>query len=180
MNTIEIEPINISDAKAYFELILNNVDQLSLYFPGTVKETDTQEKATQLLASMIEAVKSKSRYPFGIYKEQTLIGWISIKNIDWNVSKCELGYYLDKNHYGNGYMQIAVEQIIKFAFENLQLNKIFLRIGVDNIASQRLAEKCKFELEGTIKEDFRLSTGELVDLNYYGLFNASLNSIQLV
>ncbi len=43
-----------------------------------------------------------------------------------------------------------------------------MRIHPDNIAAKKVAEKCGFELEGTIRKEYKTPSGELVDLLYYG------------
>jgi ribosomal-protein-serine acetyltransferase len=46
--------------------------------------------------------------------------------------------------------------------------KTFLGTHQNNIAAQRVAEKCGFEKEGVIRKDYKTTKGELVDLIYYG------------
>ena len=96
-----------------------------------------------------------------------MIGIVNIKNIDWHVRLCELGYFLDEDFEGKGIMTEVLDKTIDYCFKELTMNKLFLRIGGENIGSQRLAEKKGFKLEGTLRKEYRIETGQLIDVEYY-------------
>ena len=50
--------------------------------------------------------------------------------------------------------------------------KLFLRTSPANTDACLLAEKCGFEIEGLLRKDYKTTSGELVDLRYYGLLNS--------
>ena len=54
-----------------------------------------------------------------------------------------LGYYIKKDHWGNGYMTEALSELKKRMAENGDTD-IMLWIFPDNVASRRVAEKCGF------------------------------------
>ena len=96
---------------------------------------------------------------------------VFIKNIDWRIPKCELGYFIDKSFEGKGIMSKVIDDTISYCFNDLKMEKIFLKIGPENIGSKRIAERKGFVLEGVLRKEFRLETNELVDVEYYGKFN---------
>jgi RimJ/RimL family protein N-acetyltransferase len=55
-----------------------------------------------------------------------------------------------------------------FSFEEHKFKKLFLRTHPTNLAARKIAEKCGFEVEGIIKRDYKTTSGELIDLVYYG------------
>ncbi len=61
---------------------------------------------------------------------------------------------------------------INIAFNEVGLNKVYCRVAPNNIASNRVAQKNGFELEGVLKQEFRIQDGSLIDLNYYGLLKS--------
>lgn len=63
---------------------------------------------------------------------------------------------------------MAIQQAIDNAFSNLNLNKVYCRVATDNTASNKVAIKNGFQLEGVLKQEFRIHDGSLIDLNYYG------------
>lgn len=69
--------------------------------------------------------------------------------------KVEVGYDLKKEFWGNGYMREAMEEIIKFARDNMGIKEINACIYIDNERSISLVEKLGFILSGSGYEVFR-------------------------
>jgi RimJ/RimL family protein N-acetyltransferase len=61
-----------------------------------------------------------------------------------------------------------LQLFLEYCFKTLNFNKVFLRTHISNIEAKALAEKCGFILEGKIRSDYKTSSGEIVDLLYYG------------
>ncbi len=77
----------------------------------------------------------------GIWYEGTLVGVIGLHEINHMHRKTSLGYYLDKQFEGHGIMTQAVEALIKYCFEELDLNRIEISAAVNN-------EKAELFLKG--------------------------------
>ncbi len=159
------------DGLAFFELIQENKERLLDSFPLTLTNTADEISSELYIQSRIAEWYEQKSFSFGIWsKDQSkLIGHISIKNIDWVIPKAELAYFISKDFEGMGLMSVALNVIIKFCFEDLKINRLFLRIMTDNPRSYKLAEKFGFKREGTLREDHRTFNGNLVDLFIYGL-----------
>lgn len=166
---IYLKPLEISDAKDLFHLVSLNKLRLTRYFPVTIRNNETLIATTNYLKQLKLKTKRKALFTLGVYVDESLTGVFFIKNIDWHVGKCELGYFIDKNEEGKGIMTKAFDHIIEFCFGGLELEKIFVRTGIENGSSRHLVEKKGFVLEGVLRNDFRTETNELVDVAYYGL-----------
>ncbi len=59
-------------------------------------------------------------------------------------NECELGYWLGKPFWGNGYMPEAAREIIRHAFEELSMSVIWCGYYDGNEKSKRVQEKCDF------------------------------------
>ena len=66
-------------------------------------------------------------------------------------------------------MTEAFSKIIKFAFDEIGLQRIAARHDVDNQASGRVMEKCNLMYEGTLRKISRNNRGNLVDCKYYSI-----------
>jgi len=89
-----------------------------------------------------------------IHKETgEFIGSSGLHRIDWQARKFEIGYWLSTQHCGKGYMTEAVDRITDFAIQELQANRIEIRVDSRNDRSIRIAERLGFTLEGTIRND---------------------------
>lgn len=111
-----------------------------------------------------------TRYDAVIEFDKVPVGLIGLLNIDKKNKKAE--YYIcmgDGNFKGKGIATIASEQLLNYAFNTLNLNKVYLYTEKDNIAAQRLFEKLGFIKEGELKQDL-IYMGRKVDRYIYGVF----------
>ncbi len=92
-----------------------------------------------------------------------------LKNIEWSVPKSEIGYFIDVNYAGKGLGAKALKAFCEHCFSDYGFEKLFIRTHESNLPARKIAEKCGFEIEGTIRKDYRTSSGQLVDVMYYGL-----------
>lgn len=81
----------------------------------------------------------------------------------------EVGYQIfNEENRSKGFATDALSTFCRYIFETKRTNRIELRIAVENTASQRVAIKLGFTLEGTSKEA-AFSKGRLHDMNLYAL-----------
>jgi ribosomal-protein-serine acetyltransferase len=166
-----IRPLCVEDAQEYFNFINDNRQRLSRYFPKTVTGTQSLESTTSFISDLLIQAENREFFPFIILNniKKEIIGAIFIKDLDWKASKAELGFFIGWNYEGKGIITKSVALIVDHCFQTMNLNKIFMRIAVDNFASRRVAEKNKFIVEGILRHDFKDFEGELIDMVYYGL-----------
>jgi RimJ/RimL family protein N-acetyltransferase len=84
-----------------------------------------------------EATK-RTRPPEVVYAIETLedgrhIGSIGLHKIDGIARNCELGVMIgDKTHWDRGYGTDTITTALHFAFEELNLNRVWLSVDADN------------------------------------------------
>lgn len=179
MTTFEFDPYAIrllqaADALHFFTLIDENRPRLEDYFSGTVARTRTLEHTRQYVSEIMERMEAQTYYPYFIVADaqEAPIGWVDVKNIDWNIPKAELGCFMDYRYAGKGIAHRALQVLIDYLFHDRGFHKLFLRTSPANTDACVLAEKCGFEIEGLLRKDYKTTSGELVDLRYYGLINS--------
>lgn len=162
--------IELRDLEKYFSLIDNNRKRLEDFFTGTVSRTRTFEDTESFLKEIIQKRYAKLYYAFVIEDNENkeFVGFIDIKNIDWNIPKAELGCYTDERYAGKGITSNAFSSFVDYCFNHFGFAKLFLRTHESNLAAQKLAEKSGFQIEGKIRKDYKTTKGEVVDLIYYG------------
>ncbi|KWW22602.1 MULTISPECIES: GNAT family protein [Peribacillus] len=108
--------------------------------------------------------------PWGIqYKESgKLIGTIDYVSWQVNHHHAEIGYVLAPEYWGKGLMTEAVEKIVAFGFENMNLVRIQARCFVENTGSERVMQKAGMSFEGIIRKGMFVK-GEHVDLKLYAI-----------
>lgn len=110
-------------------------------------------------------------YEFAVTDKETgeLYGAIGLSN-NKHFNQGEIAYWIGEKYWGKGYATEAAQSIVKFAFEEKKLHKVFARYFSSNPASGKVMEKIGMKQEGILK-DHIIKDGKYEDLVYYGLIN---------
>ncbi len=106
-------------------------------------------------------------YAIVLKKTQELIGAIGL-TINKRFKRAELGYWIGKQYWNNGYCTEAGHVIIKYGFANLNLHKIVATHLIRNPASGKVMEKLGMTKEGIFKEHV-IRWEKFEDLISYGI-----------
>ena len=158
------------EGKAYFDLLQKNKEHLN-DFPTTMRLNTSAEESEKYVQKCIAQWYLQEVYCYAIYEKnsEAMIGMMRIFKIDWQFPSAEIAYFLENKYKGRGYVTEALEHTTEFCFDVLKMNKLHLRTNVENKASQAVAKKCGFVLEGTHKQDFKDVNGDFVDIFRFGL-----------
>jgi ribosomal-protein-alanine N-acetyltransferase len=150
---ISIRVLNAEDAGILLDYYTRNKNFLSKFEPHRDESFYTIEVQKQsLIENYKEFIKGEGAH-FGIYKDEKMIGRIRIYNIVQGVFKSAfIGYSMDEQYQGNGYMKEAVSLVVGYAYEDLGLHRIEATTLVDNEKSQRVLKSCGFSELGVCKE----------------------------
>jgi len=96
-----------------------------------------------------------------------LIGSIGLI-IDRDNDQAELGYWIAKPHWNQGYATEASAAVVRYGFEVLGLNRIYASSFSRNPASGRVMEKIGMSYEGCLKQHVK-KWGVYEDLVHYGI-----------
>jgi RimJ/RimL family protein N-acetyltransferase len=102
-----------------------------------------------------EAIKGKNAYWFEIrtLEGDHLIGSCGIFDTDTKNRSAELGIVIgEKDYWGKGYGTDAVQTLLRFAFGEVNLNRVYLQVFAYNQRAIRSYEKCGFRHEGTARQ----------------------------
>ena len=116
------------------------------YSVTQVQEEEWYEKSVR---------SNESQKVFAIEKisDSTLVGLTFLKNINKINLQAEFAILIDENNSGKGYGSAACYDTLKFAFLQLKLHRVFLKVRVDNLPAIRLYESCGFKVEGELIDD---------------------------
>jgi RimJ/RimL family protein N-acetyltransferase len=91
-------------------------------------------------------------------RSATVQGWVGM-SIDSDESVGNAGYWMKQEARGQGRATRSLGLLVACAFEELLLERIEVRADVDNVASQRVAEKAGFTREGRLRSAWRARDG---------------------
>ena len=91
-------------------------------------------------------------------------------------SVAEAGYWLAAEHRGRGVTTRALRLVAAWAFRECGIERLELRADVENVASQRVAQKAGFTREGVLRaQRYNPRLGRRVDLVMFSLLRGELN-----
>ena len=102
-----------------------------------------------------------------------LVGSVGLHRIVWATPKVEIGYWCRSAHTRQGFIGEAVAALAGFAQARLNAVRIEIVTDEDNLASRRVAERCGFALEGTLRHERRASDGTLRNTCIYARLAAA-------
>lgn len=162
-DNIDVKILSSENAEELLNYYMRNKNFLSKYEPHRDESFYTLDVQRQaLVENYREFIKGQGAH-FGIYKENKMIGRIRINNIIQGVFKSAfIGYSIDENYQGKGYMKEAVKLVLKYAYEEFGLHRIEATTLLDNERSQGVLEACGFTELGICK-DYLLINGKWRD-----------------
>lgn len=88
-------------------------------------------------------------------KEGEYLGGLGFMKIDWKNRNLEFGIVIGKKeHWDKGYGTDATVVALDWAFNRLNMHKVYLRVFDYNKAAIRCYEKCGFKKDGVLREGF--------------------------
>lgn len=154
-------------AEELYHLVDTNRDHIGAFLPWVDVMLNSQMEIAFIKRMQLEKAQGIGELYFISYQGK-LVGAADFHAINFAAKKGEIGYWLIKECANQGIMTQVVNFLITYGFETLGFNKITLQADTENIASNRIAQKCGFTLIGTAHQEFVLR-GELRDMNMYEL-----------
>ena len=94
----------------------------------------------------------KEAYAICLKTDNIAIGAIELKlnghtDMTEQDDECELGYWLGKPFWGQGIVPEAVKEMLRYAFEDIGMTRVWVGYYEGNVKSKRVQEKCKFRYQ---------------------------------
>lgn len=160
---IELRLLTPENTKDLLDYYISNREHLRAYEPARDESFYTYEVQKRDLIESYKSFLNGTSLNFGVFKDNRLIGKIRISNIVLGVFRnAFVGYSMDKNEQGRGYMKEALGLVLDYAFEYLELHRIEATTLIDNIKSQSVLLGCGFKEIGT-SEKYLFINGEWRD-----------------
>jgi RimJ/RimL family protein N-acetyltransferase len=170
---VALRPWRDSDVPAKFAAFSDPVVQ-RFSWPGV--EPSTEADAWAQHREHLEAWQDGTGAEFACTEpddDNALLGGASVHDIELDQGRASVGYWVAAHARGRGVATHAVRLLAAWAFDELGLARLQLTCGPDNVASQRVAERCGFTREALLRSLFPFKGGRR-DSVVYGLLPGEL------
>lgn len=124
-----------------------------------------------------EDYEKGERISFAMIHEEKFIGAIGLHDINSAHQRAELGYWLGKPYWKNGFCSEAALAILRYGFQELGLNRIYALHFARNPASGRVMQKIGMKKEGVLRQSVR-KWGIFEDQILYSILKSEFESAQ--
>jgi len=113
--------------------------------------------ARQWLARLEQAMADGSAETFAVREHAggSLVGMVSLRNVDREHEEAELSVWVGVPFWGRGYATEAARAAVAHGFDTLRLNRLVAHHMVRNPAAGRMLAKLGFRQEGLLRERVR-------------------------
>lgn len=156
----------LKEKDASFMLEWMHDDDITAGFQRPFKETTLEE-----VVEFIENSFSEENQNFAfVNSDDEYMGTISLKHISHVNDKAEYAIVARRCAQGTGVAMQATKELLQYAFEELDLHKVYLSVLEDNIRAQKFYEKCGFIREGLEVDAIKIK-GKYYNHIWYGIRN---------
>jgi len=161
-----LRAINYSDA----QLVHRNLSDFDTVLYSNTREPPSLEKVSKIISVWEDNFKKQQGFRWGITirEKNIVIGSCGYKNINKKHRRAEIGYEICGEYRRKGFMSEALNAIIRYGFEIIELNRIEATVNCDNLPSISLLNKLGFSEEGILRE-YELQQGQFIDLKLFSL-----------
>jgi ribosomal-protein-serine acetyltransferase len=165
-----------ADAEHLYTAVRESIPEVSRWLPWC-HDNYSIEESRQFIASRQLASQGDEWYSFAVFEKSTgtFVGGVGLNFINRVHQFANLGYWVRTSVTGRGFATRATRLAARFGFAQLGFRRIEIVAAVNNVASQRVAEKAGAIREGVARKRL-LIHGESHDAVLYSLVPADFGS----
>lgn len=153
---------------------IRNEEHLRQYEPTRDSSFYTYEGQKEILTESFRQFIDGTSIDLGIFKDDKLIGKIKLSNIVYGILRSAfVGYSIDKEYQGHGYMKEVLREVCSYAFEEMGLHRLEASTLLENSRSQSVLNACGFNELG-INKKYLYINGEWRDHKIFYKVNEDL------
>ncbi len=166
---LELRPFHLSDAKRVQELCGDRrIADTTLHIPHPYEDGMAEEWIATHRPKWAEG--SEVTFAVTYPHEREVIGAVGVR-LEPAHHRGELGYWVGLPYWGRGIATEAAGEVLRFAFADLRLNRVYATYVPRNPASGRVMEKLGMQREGYLRSH-AFARGIYEDLILFGIIAA--------
>jgi len=150
---VAIRKYHEGDAELLYRAVRESISEISPWLPWC-HEGYSIEESRDFVATRNIRSQGDEWYSFAVLDQSCgrFLGGVSINFINRVHQFANLGYWVRTSAAGRGVATRATKLAARFGFQELGLNRIEIVAAVNNIASQRVAERAGAVREGILRK----------------------------
>ena len=167
------------DGQWYYRMSQKNHSHLEKYESGNAAMSIRSEEDAEITVRSFAADwVARAAFFLGAFTcvDHQFVAQIYIGVVNWDLPEFEIGYFVDVDHEGQGYVSEAVRASLRFIFDYLLAHRVRLECDETNSRSQRVAERCGMIKEAHIRENKKRADGTFSGTLHFGLLRSELDS----
>lgn len=148
-----LRPPRLKDFVDWREARRSSMAHLAPWEPSWSLDHLTISAFRRRIAWSASEIRSGRAFPLLVFRRDrsggALVGGVTIENVRRGAAQsAALGYWLSVEHTGRGYMGEALDGVIAYAFDDLDLSRLEAACVAHNFRSRRVLERAGFHVEG--------------------------------
>jgi len=165
-NRVCLRPLVESDVDALFDIFSDA--QVMRYWSTAPLENKEAARSLYEEIALANSRGSMKKWGVATLADDIVIGTATLFNLEISNGRAELGYAQNRARWGQGFMHEALQALLDYSFNQLNLRRLEADVDPRNAASIRTLERLGFQREGLLRERWHVN-GEIQDAYFYGL-----------
>jgi ribosomal-protein-alanine N-acetyltransferase len=169
------------DGPWYYAMSQRNRAHLARYEAENVAMTlESEQEAEDLVRELAAEWEARHCFFMGAFDRETddFVAQVYVGPVSCEVPEFAIGFFVDRDREGQGYVTEAVRAALGFIFGHLGAHRVRMECDDTNERSRRVAERCRMIREGHIRENKRNADGTLSGTLHFGLLKREFEVFQ--
>lgn len=156
------------DGLAVYEAIQESLEELRPWMHWAHR-AQTPDVTERVVRSAMARFISREELRMHLYRKSDglFVGASGMQDIDWDVPRFEIGYWVRTSMQGQGYITEAVKALTAFCFDTLKAERVEVLMDNRNQRSAAVAERTGYIFEAVLPRRSRDPLGKLRDTRIY-------------
>ena len=177
---IYLRSYEAGDGQWYYSMSQKNRTHLARYeADNVVMFIESEQDAEVVVRELASEWRARNCFFMGVFERETdnFVAQVYVGPVNWDVPEFVIGFFVDKDLEGKGYVTEAVGAAMGFIFEHLKAHRISLKCDDTNERSWQVAERCGMVREGHIRENKKNADGSLSGTLCFGLLKGEFEAL---
>lgn len=146
-----LRALTSEDAGSLYALVDSNRKYLRQWLPWVDMQQGPHDSG-QFIERATKDNQAGVALILGIEHQGNIVGVIGFHEFDNDNRQTSMGFWISSSHQGKGVVSSSCARLIEYAFTDLGLNRVVMKIAEGNVPSRRVAERNGLAYEGTCRQ----------------------------